>query len=159
MPSRCLCVCSARVPFFLALFTGKALSAYGRAERSSQGALQVRERKTKHYKKKKEKEVKFSRTQNRTGATPMRSQFPRQNSSGRPWAPNFTSWITTSLGFQGLLFLCYISHLSPAELRSISPAGTRPTELPFEVHTLYENIPILHSTFRQENLDIPISSS
>ena len=62
-------------------------------------------------------------------------------------------------GFSRASFLCYISHLSLAELRSISPAGTRPTELPFVVHTLYKNIPIIHSTFRQGNLDISISSS
>jgi hypothetical protein len=44
--------------FSLALFTGKALSAYGRAERSSQGALQVRERRRRNEKKKKTKRKK-----------------------------------------------------------------------------------------------------
>jgi len=49
----------------------------------------------------------------------MRSPFLRPSSSGRPWAPNFTSWISNTLGFQGLPFLYYISHSSPAEFRFI----------------------------------------
>jgi hypothetical protein len=52
LPVRLFC---ARAFFSLALFTGKALSAYGRAERSSQGALQVRERRRRNDLRKKKR--------------------------------------------------------------------------------------------------------
>ena len=148
------------MPFFLCPFHRQSpLRVRPRRTFKPGGASSQRKEKTKRFKKKKRERSKIliHTKQNRSHSHAV--AIPPTKFLRPALGSKFHVVDLDLSGFSRASFLCYISHLSLAELRSISPAGTRPTELPFEVHTLYENIPILHSTFRQENLDILISSS
>ena len=82
MPSRCLCVCSTRVPFFPCPFHRQSpLRVRPRRTFKPGGASSQREKKTKRFKKKKKKEIKCSRKTAQEPLTPP-SKRERERTNG-----------------------------------------------------------------------------